>query len=232
MTRKLISLLVEGHSDVKSVPVLAKQIITDLNGWQYVFLDKKEPLRVGGPSKLIKDDFKEWRNKLKRCKLKEKFGGAILLLDADVVHDGINRPDGNPYCLVELAKKLAEVATEEGANETFSIGITFVSQEFESWGIECYQAMSGMEFPDGLKMKNGLPAPASSPEKSPRSAKTWFQNHLTSGSYSETKHLETIAKHLDLGVLRASGNRSFLRFENSIKQLLDAIKNEKHIATP
>lgn len=232
MTPKLLALLVEGHADVKSIPALAKRIITDLNGWQYVFLDKNEPLRVGGPSKLIKDDFKEWRNKLNRCQLKSKFAGAILLLDADVVHDGIKGPDGDPYCLVELAKKLAEVAVEEGAATLFSIGITFVSQEFESWGIASFESMSGLEFPDGLKMKEDLRAPETSPEISPRNAKTWFDNHLVSGSYSEMKHQETVAKNLDLEFLRESGNRSFLRFENSINQVLNAIKDGNHVATP
>ena len=228
MSPKRIVLIVEGEGDVESAPVITKRLIEECshNAWGNVFIDS-EPIRIGDVTKVVKDDYKEWRRKLGVCRRRKNLGGVLLLLDGD-----IRKVGGAEFCAVTVARTLALEAKKTGAGKDFSVCVTFARQEFETWGIASCKSLSGLTFADGLQLKLDLAVPNTSLEEAPRNAKKWITSNMVSGTYSETRHQKDIARNLDFEEIRSNGIRSFVRFENSITELLCAIENNEHVSTP
>src|SRR5262245_41851238 len=124
---KSIVLFVEGDGDVDAVPILVKRLLTELNAWSTVRLDK-DPFRVGELSKLIKNDWAEWKKYLAACMKRKNVGAVLLLLDGDV-----KKIAGKAFCAVTVAKQLAQESAIQASGVTFSVAVVIALKEFESW---------------------------------------------------------------------------------------------------
>lgn len=57
---KRLSLFVEGEGEAEAMPTLVRRLLTERGDWQDISLDNN-PFRVGEVSRLVKDDFREWK---------------------------------------------------------------------------------------------------------------------------------------------------------------------------
>lgn len=140
---KRIVLFVEGEGEAVAVPMLIRLHLTEQNAWDAVILDD-HPFRVGQINKLIKDDFYEWKRKLKAALKRSNVGGVLLLLDGDIKKVG-----RKSFCAAEVAQSLAQSAKDVGGGAVFSVASIFVHQEYESWLIASFASLEGKELPDG-----------------------------------------------------------------------------------
>ncbi len=221
--RKKLVLFVEGDADERAVPVLVKQLLTSLNAWDALSLDPY-PFRVGELANLVGRSESNWTNKLKAALKRKDVGGVLLLLDGDTKKG---------FCAKRAATDLAERATNTGAGVHYSVAIAFALQEYESWLIAGSEQLAGKLLPDGRPgLREGCAAPHGNLEIEPRGAKEWLSRHMSAG-YKATTHQEPLTKllldHLD--VVRGR-MRSFRRVENALRELVDAIRNNQHIASP
>ncbi len=145
--RRLV-LFVEGDGDVDAVPALVKRLITDAGEWYDILLDDN-PLRVGEVSKLVREDFRDWK-RLPAVSLKRpEVGGVLLILDGDIEKVG-----GTVFCAATIARSLAGAATHLGAGKTFSVAVVFARQEYETWLIAGLTSLAGKRLPDGRLIKS------------------------------------------------------------------------------
>ncbi len=142
---KKLVLLVEGQGDVAAVPTLVKRLFTERGAWQHLGLDPL-PIQVGEVRKLTgaPKSRELWLKRLKLAGLRPDTGAILLVLDGDA--DAV---EGQPFCAVEVARRLAERAAIIGAGQLFSLACVFAIQEFESWLIAAVESLAGKRLPDG-----------------------------------------------------------------------------------
>ena len=128
MSPKRLVLLVEGQGDVEAAPILVGRLLNEYSAFDAVFLDP-HPFRIGEYSKISKNDFGEWRRYVQAAAKRPDFGGCVLLLDGD----SSTKVDGQPFCAMRAAQRLAAEAQKVGAGHQFSVAIVFACMEFESW---------------------------------------------------------------------------------------------------
>ena len=80
---KKLVLFVEGPGDKAAVPVLVKRLITEMDGWDALRLDKDLPWMLGGVESVTKDNGDYWQKKLRAVQKKKDLGAVLLLLDGD-----------------------------------------------------------------------------------------------------------------------------------------------------
>jgi len=217
---------VEGDGDVSAVPILLKRLLAEQNAWDVVRLDDR-PFRVGEIGKLAKNDFYEWKRKLRACLKRANVGGVIVLLDGDIKKVG-----GSPFCAATMARSLAGVAVETGAGSTFSVAIVFACQEYESWLIAGIESLAGKRLSDGrLAAPLDAKPPDGDLEKRPRNAKGWLDDRME-GAYRESRHQAELTKLIDLDMIRERKMRSFQRLESAVREIVAAIRENRHVATP
>ncbi|HXG12219.1 MAG TPA: DUF4276 family protein [Gemmataceae bacterium] len=224
---KRLVLFVEGQGDEDAVPVLVRQLLTEYNAWDCLFLDPN-PFRVKKVTDLIGRNEKNWRRYLGAARKRSNLGGILLLLDGDV-----RLAKRRSFCARDIGCELSRLARQEGAGSLFSVASVLALQEFESWLIAGIDAIAGKPLPDGRPgVRAGTTAPAGDLEVTPRDAKQWLRQHMDSG-YKPTTDQEPLTRLLieDLGPLRARGMRSFRRLESALKQLV-AVRSGRHVATP
>jgi hypothetical protein len=68
-------------------------------------------------------------------------------------------------------------------------------------------------------------------EDAPRDGKGWLRSNMSKG-YSPAKDQKALTEMVDLNAIRARGLRSFQRFENALRDLVDAISSGQHVVTP
>jgi hypothetical protein len=224
---KRIVLFVEGEGDADAVPKLVKQLLTEQNAWDAVNLDENT-FRVGEVSKLVKDNYREWKRKLAASLKRRSVGAVLLLLDGDT-----NTPASKAFCAVETAKSLAREAKDVGGGTRFSVAIVFARQEFESWLIAGIEALAGQRLPDGPAIRTDVKAPAGDLDESPRDAKGWL-NGVIEGGYRPTRDQGALTglAVVDLSHIRNRKLNSFERLESAVSQVVSAIRSNKHVATP
>lgn len=144
MGPKRLVLLVEGQGDVDAAPILLKRLLAEYSGFDVVFPDV-HPFRVGEYSKISKNDFAEWRRFLQAAAKRPNVGGCVLILDGD----SKAAVDGQPFCAMRAARRLATEAQKVGAGRLFSVAIVFACMEFESWLIAGVESLCGKSFADG-----------------------------------------------------------------------------------
>ena len=219
-SRKLI-LMVEGESELLSVPKLVYRMALP----SCLHIGSK-PYKLGGVDNLI-----HWQQQKRKFELKLYLHGAkeskwqsflrsargayvLALLDGDKL-------EGNQFCVKDAAYFLAESAQKVGAGQTFSLAITFVRQELESWLLAgCKSLYSHMTKEDLEKPEDDLPKGAKGKIKSIR------------GRYRETLDQPQFIDELDIDMLRSRNLRSFVRFEHALKELAKAAESGAHICTP
>lgn len=225
---KRLVLLVEGEGDRAAVPILVKQLLTELDGWPHVFLDT-DPFVVGNAADMTKDDGKEWLRILNIARRRPNLGGMLLLLDGDL---GTIRKE--PFCAARFAERLAGWATAMGAGRLFSLACVFACQEYESWILAGVEQLAGLALPDersGISMGT-LPLNLNL-EREPRNAKGWLDTCLEAG-YKPTRDQAPFTQLMVgcLDAIRARGMRSFRRLESALGQLVHGVRSNAHIVSP
>jgi len=227
MSPKRLVLLVEGQGDVEAVPLLLKRLLGEQQAFDVVTPDP-HPFRVGEFSKISRQDFREWRRYLKAAAKRRNLGGCLLLLDGD----SRAAVDGEPFCAMRAARRLAESARDAGGGSLFSVAIVFACMEFESWLIAGAESLSGKSFADGRQeLPEDLGPIPPDPECAPRDAKRWFQGRLATG-YKPARDQAELTRLVDLRVIRHRQMRSFRRLEHAVGQLIQAIRCGEHTVTP
>jgi hypothetical protein len=92
-------------------------------------------------------------------------------------------------------------------------------------------SLAGKRLPDGRLIMGDAKAPEGDLEKGPRDAKRWLGGIIEKG-YRPTRDQVELTKLVDLDVIRARDLRSFRRLESALSRLLEAIRNNKPIASP
>lgn len=222
---KRLVLFVEGEGESEAAPKLVKQLMTEQNAWDAVFLDL-DPFRVGQVTKLVKQEYREWKQKLAACLKRRNVGGVLVILDGD-----FERLGSVKFCAANAAKALAKEATALGAGIKFSVAVVFARQEFESWLIAGVESMAGKSLADGRKIASDVKAPDGDLENSPRDAKGWFRK-IVEGGYRPTRDQAALTELVELQSIRSRGLRTFKRLESAVSQLIASIRSDTHVATP
>jgi hypothetical protein len=222
---KRIVLFVEGEGESAAVPKLVRKLLTEKNAWDAVILDDN-PFRVGEVTRLLKDNFLEWKRKLSACQKRQELGGVLLLLDGD-----LHKVGGKTFCAASVARSLAIESKPVGGGVTFSVAVVFARQEYESWLIAGLEAMMGQNLPDGRRVAPNITLPDGDLEEHPRDAKGWLRGAID-GGYKPARDQSALTDLLSLDAVRSRGLRSFLRLDTAVEQLVSAIRHGQHIASP
>jgi hypothetical protein len=222
---KKIVLFVEGDGEAEAMPKLVKRLLTEQNAWDTVILDQ-DVFRIGEVAKIVKDDFRLWKNKLEASLKRRNVGGVLLVLDGDV-----KKIKGKAFCAASVAKELAGEAKAIGGGLRFSVAVVFARQEYESWLIAGVASLADKSLPDGRVIASDAVAPSGDLEESPRGAKEWL-GKVVEGGYKPTSDQATLTDLVDIDVIRGRKLRSFRRLESAISQLILAIRKEEHVVSP
>lgn len=223
---KRIVLFVEGQGDVDAAPVLISKLLNEQNAFCIASLDPN-PFRVGNAATLIRNGMRDWCRHLQSARKRDNTAAIILLLDGD-----LDRVNGVDFCPYTVAQLLASKARDLGAGVNFSVAIAFALQEFESWLIAGIESIAGAQLPDGRNgIKAGTVAPVNDLEVAPRDAKKWLSSASHSG-YKESRDQVLLTKCIDWELVKNRPMRSYLRLENAVSQIVNAIRTDTHVATP
>jgi hypothetical protein len=188
--------IVEGHGDVKAVPLLIRNILKAKGIHDVELL----PTQRRGEYPSVAKDFDDYF----LAAIKEN---APILWVMDFDAKGCDCPYKAAQELLGRAAKL---------HPGWLIRIAFLVKEYEVLFLHDENATRHV-FPDLAK---GKPFP-SSPEKI-RDAKGWISERLPSGmAYKETVHQEKITAQLNLDLLRQK-SKDFAHLERAILKLIDA----------
>ena len=194
-----IACVVEGHGEVKAVPVLLRRIAQEL--------DPAIRLRIPPPirrpkTKLVQPD--EFRRAIEFAARKLRApGGIFVLLDAD------------DDCPAELGPRLQDLARQARGDVPAAVVIAKV--EYEAWFLAAIDSLQG---------RRGLPrglTPPPDPE-AVRGAKEWLTRHISDGAYAETVDQERLTAVMSLEAARRSP--SFDKCYREIERLLRTLRGE------
>jgi hypothetical protein len=227
--RPRLVLIVEGHSDVKSVPILVKKILKNLKPWDVlIFEERDEPIRIGEISNLMgkAENQKKWIDNVIMAG-KRSCGGAVLLI---IDGDKKGSLENKTFCPAEFARILAERAkAASSASHRFSLGCVFACQEFESWLLAGIESLAGLPLPNGLP---GVKANAKPPEKDldvkPKKAKEALKEYMINNIYNENRDQPLLTELVNINSIRPR-SRSFRRLESALNELIEAVRSEQHI---
>jgi hypothetical protein len=211
---------------VSAAPVLVKNLLTELQAWDCIFLDP-DPFYLGGVANLFGKKEDNWKRKLQFAGKRGQLGGVLLLQDGDV-----ELQRGHPLCARDIGRDLSRRARDAGAGSLFSVASLFALQEFESWLIAGIESLAGKKLADRrIAVPAGITAPEGDLEKHPRDAKGWLNQRMPSG-YQVNSDQERLTRAVDLNAIRQRNLRSFRRLESALRQMVDAIRSGKHIVSP
>lgn len=197
-----VAAIVEGHGEVKALPILIQRIAREWDKEQTVVVD--QPYRVPASS-LKKDGVLEGYIELAARKLGGK-GGILVLLDCDW-DDGCPRFDGPAW--LERVRR---------ARPNMPISLVFAYKEYEAWFIAAAESIRGR---CGLS-KTLEPPP--NPEQI-RGAKEWLSNHMPANRpYSQTMDQPALTRIIDLQAARRAD--SFDKCYREITALLNRLRVE------
>ena len=196
MTRLIeVGFIVEGHGDVKAVPVAFRRIVE---------------LQFPGLQTRLRDPFRVPRDKLKKDGELERTvefvargltGRRVILVLIDSEED----------CPAELAPDLLRRATK--ARSDLPIGVVLAKHEFENWFIAAAGSVAGQR---GLALDLTCPA---EPEAI-QGAKEWLSARMTARPYKETTDQEPLARAFDLQMARMSP--SFDKMWRGVSRIVSA----------
>ncbi len=223
---KRIVLFAEGHGEDVALVRLVKRLLTEQGVWERrdILLDE-HPFRVGQVGRLVKDGCSQWKRWLAASIKRRNLGGVLLVLDGDA-----KRIEGRAFCTAAVAARLADEAKAAGAGTKFSVAVVFARQEYESWLIPAVAALAGSRLSDGRRIRPDTELPVGDLEEK-RDAKGWI-NSVLEGGYHATRDQATLTELADLQAIRNFRLRSFRRLEAALAELVLAIREDMHVATP
>ena len=217
-------LLVEGEGDRQAAPVLIKRLLRERDA-QDTLVVAPHPIAVGDLSGLRKSNYQEWRRLIEISLRNRRMEACLLLLDGD-------EPPvtGKPFCARESALELIGIAKERGAGHRFSLAVVFACMEFESWLIAGIGSLTGKDLIDkAVVIPSNFKLPVNI-ETAPRDAKKYLHRMLS--GYRPTRHQAMLTEMVDLNTIREQNMRSFRRLENALDEMILAIREGRHVASP
>lgn len=190
---KLIA-IVEGHGDVRAVPVLLRRVLYER--LQIYDIEVDTPIRIS-KNKLLKQGELERVVELTARRTSSE-DGIIVLFDAD------------DDCPAQLAPEVA--ARAKNCRPDRRVSVIIAKSEFESWFVAAAESLAG---------HRGLPDDLAAPEDAERirDAKGWLSRHKPPGlSYRETIDQAAFASQVDLEKARRCP--SFAKFVREITALV------------
>jgi hypothetical protein len=190
-----IGLVVEGHGEVKAVPVLFRRMGADID--PSVTLEVLQPIRR--PRSSIVNKPGELEHAVELAALKARpWGGVFVLLDSD------------DDCPAELGPHLLARAKSTGIE--LPVCVILPQREFEGWFLAAAESIRG---------KRGLPPDLAAPERPEeiRGAKAWLRERMRGRVYSETIDQPALAAVFDLNQARAA--KSFDKCYRELARLID-----------
>ncbi len=213
--------LVEGEGDLQAVPTLAKRLLKESFGSECDLRVSLSSIRVGNLANFTGQYVETWLHRLQLAlKTRPRLAGVVLVLDGDTKWTTDLAGHKIRFCPGAAARSLAAEARKVGGGDVFSVAIVFACPEFESWLIAGRAGFAGQLKPDS--------EPPHDVEKI-RDAKKWLRLARRDG-YRPTIHQLELAKSTDLDGMRSL--RSFLRFEKTLKLLVEAHAKSDRIVTP
>ncbi len=202
MSDRLIVPIVEGHSEVESVPILLRRILSE-SGHHELAVSIAKPIRVKR-NRVVKEGELEKEIKKARC-FRPGCRCVLVLLDAD------------DDCPAELGPNLLERA--KAAHSDLHICVVLANREFEAWFLGSMESLRG---------NSGIREDASfegDPER-PRDAKGRLSK-LMKGQrhYLETTDQPSFAAVFDLQACRGEC-RSFRKLAHDVESLSKAMLAE------
>ena len=199
MTPIKVGLVVEGHGEVKAVPILFRRIGFDID--LSANLQIMQPIRRPRDSLVNKPDELKRAVELAALKARPR-GGVFVLLDSD------------DDCPAELAPNLLDQATSAGMG--LPVSVILPQREFEGWFLVAAESLRG---------RRGLPldlAPPRNPEQI-RAAKGWLRERMPGRVYSETIDQPALAAIFDLNQARAA--KSFDKCYRELRLLIERYRD-------
>lgn len=193
-----ISCIVEGHGEVKAVPVLIRRIAWDL--YPDITIIVETPIRAPR-YQVVKDGELESRIELAAQKIKGQ--GAILII-----------LDSEGDCPAHLGPTLLERASQ--TRKDIPIAVVIAKNEFEGWFLAAA---------DSLRGKRGLKGDITSPNNPEgiRDAKRWLSQRMEDNkTYRETTDQPALAAQFDFEQARKSD--SFDKCYRDIVRLLEELQ--------
>ncbi len=199
MSRISIACIVEGHGDVKAVPLLVRRIVHEID--PSVTLAIPEPAIRVSRSSLVKIGELERAVTLAANKNAAP-GGVLVLVDAD------------DDCPAELGPKLLSRAQAVRADAP--VAVVLANHEYEAWFLASAIALRGKQ---GLLETLEPPA---DPE-SVRGAKEWLRERMSgSRTYRETVDQPALTRLLDVQSARQAA--SFDKLHRDITHMVEQLR--------
>jgi hypothetical protein len=203
---KAIIPIVEGQSEVISVPLLLRRIMHEImHVWD---VEVAKPFLVKR-NKVVKEGELERAIKQSlRAREGEGFtpGSVIVLLDTD--------PDSCPVRLAEILKERAQSVTG------LPVGVVLPQMEFEAWFLAVKDSLRGE---CGIRNDAG---PPETPERI-RAAKGALSRNMVEGRrYLEIQDQPTLVQRMDLAACR-DRSRSFKKLVRELTDLIEVMRETK-----
>ncbi len=166
--------IVEGHSEVESVPILIRRIAADLYPELNVLIPP--PIRVPR-ERMVKIGVMERGVEVAARRIQRQ--GPILII-----------LDGDDDCPAELGPMLLNSVSE--AHSDLSIAVIVAEREFETWFLAAVESLRG---------RRGLKTDIEAPEdpEAIRDAKGWLSSHMEGGTtYSERREQPALTALFDM----------------------------------
>lgn len=196
MSRVTIAPVVEGHGEVKALPVLLRRIASDLGVYDLVI---PQPNRVGRPILATQAGIV---NAVEQAAYRvPDRGGVLVLFDAD------------DDCPVQLVSSL--LAPARDIRQDKAISLVVANREFEAWFLAAASSLVG---------QCGLPQDFVAPEdpENKRDAKGWISQAMKRASnhpYAPPVDQPKLAAVFDMALARAN-SRSFDKFWREVEGLI------------
>jgi hypothetical protein len=228
---KRLVLFTEGKGDRDAGVALASRVLRHVGGEDYLFVDPN-PINAQNVGWLLGNEGANWRRTIRVAGKRKNTAGVLLLLDGDLksIADQryVERSGSGAFCAAHMASHLAALAVEPGAGHTFSLAVVFACCEFESWIAACIDRMAGAAVAQDRARVPADVEPLPNPDTT-RDAKGWLKREI--GEYRPTLDQAALARHIDIEIVEQR-SRSFRRLVNAMRQIVDAVRSDRHIVTP
>lgn len=192
---KTIVAIVEGHGEVKALPILLRRL-AEIEGMS---VNVPEPIRVHKDRFLNRpEEFRRFVELASRKMSDDDHG--LVLLDAD------------DDCPAERAPDIAAQIQAQAPHRRFSVVIA--KSEFEGWFLAAAPSIAG---------RRGLPQALTAPAdpEAVRDAKGWLSQQIRGGRYHEVSDQPALAALIDIN-LAGTASRSFRKLRKEVRAALSA----------